>query len=176
MLQALKKKPLALAGAVLLACATVPVAAGHLNVVLKAQLDGREEVNTAGTSAIVGDPNGRGEAYVFGIDADPNVLCYVIVNVTKVAELDQAPGNGRAAHIHFAPRGQNGPVVVNLHWPQGGQAGDCVDPATQPDRFPFGGQVVQAIKTNPQNYYVNIHNTEYPAGVIRGQLQPAESD
>jgi hypothetical protein len=43
--------------------------AGHLNVVLNADLDGREEVNTSGNNAIIGNPDGRGEIYVFGIDA-----------------------------------------------------------------------------------------------------------
>lgn len=169
-------KPLTAAGLVVLACTSVPVAAGHLNPVLRAALDGREEVNTVGTSAIVGDPDGRAEAYVFGIDANPNVLCYIIVGAKKVAELDQPPGNGRAAHIHFGARGQNGPVVINLAWPQGGQAGDCLDPSTQPARFPTGGQVIADIKANPQNYYVNIHNTEYPGGAIRGQLQSTDND
>ena len=144
--------------------------AGHLNVVLKAELDGREEVNTVGTGAIVGDPDARGEVYVFGIDGNPDVICYTIVGVKKLAETDLAPGNGRAAHIHLGERGTNGPVVANLAWPQGGQAGDCLNPATQPERFPMGGQVVREILANPAGYYVNVHNTVYPGGAIRGQL------
>lgn len=146
-------------------------AAGHLNVVLEADLDGREEVAANSSSrALVGDPNGRGKAYVFGIDDDPMTLCYALVDIKKIAELDQAPGNGRAAHIHEAPRDTNGPIVANLAWPQDGQAGDCLTEGEQ-GKFPTGEVgIVQRILKNPENFYVNIHNTEFPAGAIRGQL------
>ena len=46
--------------------------AGHLNSVLEADLTGRAEVGP--DSRMAGDPNGRGEAYVFGIDGDPITL------------------------------------------------------------------------------------------------------
>lgn len=145
--------------------------AGHLNIVLKADLDGREEVRTdAPSNAIVGDPDGRAEAYVFGIDGDPMTLCYLLVSVKKIGELPLAPGGGRAAHIHEGPRGSNGPVVAALAWPQGGQAGDCLTEG-EPGKFPTGEfGIVQRILKNPQRFYVNIHNAEYPAGAIRGQL------
>ena len=72
--------------------------AGHTNTVLEASLDGRAEVDpAAGNSAIAGDPNGRGEVYVFGIDGDPKTLCYVMT-VDKIAP-------ATAAHIHFAAAG-----------------------------------------------------------------------
>ncbi|HET9976214.1 MAG TPA: CHRD domain-containing protein [Burkholderiaceae bacterium] len=170
-----KLSPLTKVGLASLALAAPLAIAGHLNVVLKADLDGREEVNTSGTTAIVGDPDGRGEVYVFGIDANADVLCYVLL-AKKIGELDMAPGNGRAAHIHAGVRGSNGPVVAALAWPQGGQSGDCLDPATQPARFPMGGSVVADIKANPQNYYVNVHNAEYPGGALRGQLGYATTD
>lgn len=173
---------LAKAGVVALAVAAPLAIAGHLNVVLKAQLDGREEVNTGGSNAIVGDPDGRGEIYVFAIDGlagqpspNPNVLCYVLT-VNKIGELDQAPGNGRQAHIHAGKRGENGPVVAAIAWPQGGQAADCLDAVNQAARFPMGNgaAVIADIKANPQNYYVNVHNAEFPAGALRGQLAYAE--
>ena len=152
------------AGLLALAFCAPLAMAGHLNVVLQAKLDGQEEVGAKG------DPDARGEAYVFGIDGNPDVLCYTLVDVRKLGELDMPPGNGRAAHIHLGDRGATGPVVANLAGPQGGQAGDCLNPATQPERFPMGGQVVQEVLRNPGRYYVNIHNAEYPAGALRGQL------
>jgi hypothetical protein len=69
--------------------------AGHTNTILSAQLDGRQEVRTDATnSAIAGDPNGRGEVYVFGIDGDPKTLCYVL-DVKKIQFVEP----GMAAHI-----------------------------------------------------------------------------
>lgn len=50
--------------------------AGHANQVLTADLDGRSEVvNGAQDDRIVGDPDGRGEVHVFGIDDDATTLC-----------------------------------------------------------------------------------------------------
>lgn len=143
--------------------------AGHSNIVLEADLRGSEEVATGATNAgMVGDPNGRAEAYVFGIDGDPNTLCYLLVGVKKIDELKLAPGGGRAAHIHRGARGTNGPVVANLAWPQNGQAGDCLSDG-EAGKFVNGGSV-QEILNNPTGFYVNIHNSVYPSGAIRGQL------
>jgi CHRD domain len=153
--------------------------AGHVNRVTEGSLTGRQEVGPAGNNKIVGDPNGSGEVYVFGIDNDvvgatttvnTGTLCYVLI-VDKVAELDQAPGNGRAAHIHRGTAGTNGPVVANLAWPQDGQAADCISEGEN-GKFtaPVPAGIVQEILQYPENFYVNIHNTEYPAGAIRAQL------
>ncbi|MEO5853197.1 MAG: hypothetical protein ABIQ15_11860 [Nocardioides sp.] len=57
--------------------------AGHANTVLEGSLSGRAEVQTDGSQRLAGDPNGRGEVYVFGIDGDPTTLCYVLT-VDKV--------------------------------------------------------------------------------------------
>ena len=141
--------------------------AGHTNEVLEASLDGRQEVAADGSRRMAGDPNGRGEAYVFGIDGDPTTLCYV-VTVSKIAELDQAPGGPRMAHIHEGAAGTNGPVEVNLAFPQGGQAADCLTEGEAGKGLEPGE--VQEILANPSDYYVNIHNGEYPSGAVRGQL------
>lgn len=140
--------------------------AGHTNSVLTTELDGRSEVATgAKNQRIVGDPNGTGEAYVFGVDGDLTTLCYVLT-VDKI-------GAATAAHIHEGAPGANGPIVVNLAAPGDGNAADCltegeVGPGTTP-KFPTG-ETVQAILQNPGDYYVNVHNPEYPGGAIRGQL------
>jgi len=134
--------------------------AGHTNTVLNADLDGRAEVGTGTSNAIAGDPNGRGEVYVFGIDGDPTTLCYVLL----VDKIEPAT----AAHIHEAPAGTNGPVVVNLAAPGDGDAADCL---TEGETGKFvGDQTVADILENPADYYVNVHNAEYPGGAIRGQL------
>lgn len=144
-----------------------PAFAGHTNTLLEASLTGRAQVATDGAKGVVGDTNGRGSVYVFGIDGDPTTLCYVL-EVDKIAELDQAPGNGRAAHIHAGVKGTNGPVEVNLAWPQDGQAADCLTEGEAGKGLDPGE--VQRILANPSDYYVNVHNTEFPNGAVRGQL------
>ena len=170
--------PKARMGLLALAIAAPLAIAGHLNRLLTADLDGRQEVNTSGNNGIVGDPNGRGEFYVFAIDSvaatdNSRVLCYNL-QVKRIAETELAPGNGRAAHIHKGKLGENGPVVANLAWPQDGQAADCLDARLRPAQFPLGDGVVADILANPGDYYVNVHNTEFPGGAIRGQLRVAE--
>lgn len=145
--------------------AAAPASAGHTNALLDAKPTGRQEVSD--NKRIAGDPNGKGSAYVFGIDGDPTTLCYVL-EVSKIAELDQAPGNGRAAHIHLGAAGTNGPVEVNLAWPQDGDAADCLTEGEAGKGLDPGE--VQRILANPHDYYINVHNTVYPDGAIRGQL------
>ena len=169
-----KKHLLAIAGSGLLSLAVwAPVAhAGHLNPVLEANLVGVEEVSADASKKgmMAGDANARGHATVFGIDGSTNTLCYALVIDSPLAELNQAPGNGRAAHIHEGARGTNGPVVAAFAWPQNGQAGDCISEATE-GKFPTKeAGIVQRILKNPQNFYINVHNSVFPAGAIRGQL------
>jgi len=136
--------------------------AGHANTVLETELRGRNEVSADGSRRNVGDSNGRGEAYVFGIDGDPNTLCYVLT----VEKIEPAT----MAHIHKGAAGTNGPVVVNLAAPADGNAADCL---TQGEEGKFvGGQTVQEILANPEGFYVNVHNAKFPGGAIRGQLAP----
>lgn len=165
----------ALAGAAGITAVGLQVAeAGHLNAVLETQLTGRNEIAAdASNSAIVGDPNGRGEAYVFGIDGDPITLCYVLtadrIDPTFVA------GQTGMAHIHRGIEGQNGPVVAALAFPVGGDAADCLTEG-ESGKFPRIGMagepasIVADILSHPEQYYVNVHTGEFPAGAIRGQL------
>jgi hypothetical protein len=135
--------------------------AGHTNTVLETTLDGRSEVASDATSnRIAGDPNGRGEAYVFGIDGDDTTLCYVLT-VERI-------GTATAAHIHEGAEDENGPVVANLAPPSDGNAADCLTEG-EAGKFPTG-ETVAEILANPQDYYVNVHNAEFPGGAIRGQL------
>jgi hypothetical protein len=66
-----------------------------------------------------------------------------------------------AAHIHVGAAGVAGPVVVPLAPPTGTSSG-CVTGVSP--------ELIKAITQNPQNYYVNVHNAEFPAGALRGQL------
>lgn len=144
--------------------------AGHTNTILTASLDGRQEVASAGAgNRIAGDPNGRGEAYAFGVDGDARTLCYVL-NVERIELVEP----GMAAHIHKGAAGENGPVVVNLARPFDGDAADCL---TEGEILPNGvaafptGETVGEILADPSGYYVNVHNPDHPGGALRGQLR-----
>ena len=84
-----------------------------------------------------------------------------MLTVSKIAP-------AQAAHIHKGVAGSNGPVVANLAAPADGNAADCL---TEGEAGKFvGGQTVADILANPEQYYVNVHNADFPAGAIRGQL------
>jgi hypothetical protein len=68
-----------------------------------------------------------------------------------------------ASHIHKGAAGVSGPIVVPFSPPDAsGKAMGCtenVDPA-----------LVEDILTHPSNYYVNVHNSDFPGGAARAQL------
>ena len=99
-----------------------------------------------------GDPDGSGTA-TFTINAGKNEICYTLT----VAGIDPAT----AAHIHKAPAGSPGPVVVPLEAPSDGSSEACATVARD---------VIVAILADRAGYYVNVHNAEYPSGAVRGQL------
>jgi hypothetical protein len=69
---------------------------------------------------------------------------------------------GTMAHIHMAPRGQNGPVIVPLT-----KTGDTY---TAPAGAKLTDAQMQAFKAG--NLYVNVHTDRNKGGEVRGQLQP----
>ena len=101
-----------------------------------------------------GDPDATGTATVW-VNPGTGTVCYAW-SVTNAATPILA------AHIHHAPVGVAGPVVVPLP-PTGPSSGTgCT---TGVDRG-----LAMDILIHPSDYYVNTHNAEFPAGVARGQL------
>lgn len=142
--------------------------AGHTNTILTTSLDGSAQVAGDGDlSTVAGDATGTGEAYVFGIDGDETTLCYVL----EVAGIQEVPvESGMAAHIHEGGADENGPVVAVLAGPEDGNAGDCLTEGEE-GKFPTGETgIVQRILNNPSDFYINVHNPQFPDGAIRGQL------
>lgn len=99
-----------------------------------------------------GDPDGSGTATI-RLNLGQGEVCF------ELAVSGIAPAT--ASHIHVAPAGVAGPVVVPLAPPTSGTSSGCV--AADPD-------LIKNIVKNPQEYYVNVHNAEFPAGALRGQL------
>ena len=130
------------------------VDAAHGGALTDGQFSGRAEVAAGATNQrIVGDPNGRGEAYVFSTGG--GVVCYVI-EVDKIAP-------ATAAHIHEAKAGTNGPVVVTLSAPTNGSSAGCIDTGDE-------NLAADITLRESSNYYVNVHNAEFPGGAVRAQL------
>ncbi len=75
-----------------------------------------------------------------------------------------------AAHIHKGAAGVDGPVAVTIYTTESLAALDH----HQPSRLCVNGgastAVLRDIRAHPGNYYVNIHNTQFPNGAARGQL------
>lgn len=99
-----------------------------------------------------GDPDGSG-TFVAKIKPGQGTLCYTLT-VTNIAP-------ATAAHVHVGTADVAGPVVIALVPPTEGSATAC---ATV-DR-----DLLRQIARHPEQYYVNVHNAEYPAGALRGQL------
>ena len=70
---------------------------------------------------------------------------------------------GTMAHIHKAPAGQNGPVVVPM-----------VKTADNVWSIPAGAKLTEAQYQDLKegNLYINVHSAAYKGGEIRGQLKP----
>ncbi len=74
-------------------------------------------------------------------------------------------------HIHSAPVGENGPVVIDSGLTSVSSStgsGSIVLPAVTLDT-PDQIAVLNEILANPQLFYLNIHTPDNPAGAIRGQ-------
>jgi len=101
-----------------------------------------------------GDPDGSGWATI-SLNEGPRTLCYEI----QVYDIATAT----AAHIHLGGPTVAGPVVVGLEPPdESGHSSGCVDDVSP--------ALLRALRSRPRDYYVNVHNAEYPGGAVRGQL------
>ena len=113
-----------------------------------------QEVTT--TPVYAGDPDGTGTALIT-INVGGGEVCWhtTVSNIALPAT---------ASHIHHAAEGVRGDIVIALTAPDAtGKAVGCrsdVDPA-----------LLRDILQHPEEYYVNVHTTEFPSGAIRSQLE-----
>ena len=131
-----------------LVAAVVPVAAlagsAAMHPELSAKLTGKTEVPK-------GAPRGHGIVNLT-LSSAKGTVCW---HFEGIGGTDKPA----AAHIHKAPVGKAGPVVV----PFGAayKAKGCAKAAKA---------LIGAIEAHPNRYYVNVHTAKYPGGAIRGQL------
>lgn len=123
---------------------------------LRAHASGAAEVSSTGEPG-AGDADGRGWA---AVDARGRRAVFA-VKWSRIAR-------PTAAHIHAGAAGINGEVVVPLFEAAAGLPKSI---------HGVGGVVrnvdaalLQRVRTRPASYYVNVHNADFPAGAVRGQL------
>lgn len=104
-----------------------------------------------------GDSDATGTAHLT-LNQGTETVCYDL----SWADID---GTVAAAHIHEAPAGVAGPVVVPLFVDQSFAGTDSDSACVSSDRA-----LIKDIRKNPTEYYVNVHSSVFPAGAIRGQL------
>lgn len=113
---------------------------------LRATLSGSVEVPGPGDADATGTFTGR-------VNPGRAQLCYNL----KVANLARPT----MAHIHEGATGVSGPPVVSLRIGTTGFGKGC----SKIDKT-----LAQKLVRDPENYYVNVHNEQYPSGGARGQL------
>ncbi|HSK85998.1 MAG TPA: CHRD domain-containing protein [Rubrobacter sp.] len=116
-------------------------------------LTGEAEVNDTGDPN-QGDLDGIGSATIT-VNPGQREVCHElsVAGITLPAD---------AAHIHVGDAGENGPVVVELVAPDAnGVSSGCEE---------VSRELALAIIQDPENYYVNVHTSDFSAGALRGQL------
>jgi hypothetical protein len=134
---------------VLLAAVSIVLAAQqkeHGGKPLTAQLTGAAEVPGPG------DADGAG-TFKATLNPGQNQICYEL-SVSNIA-------TATAAHIHTGAATVAGPVLVTLKTPSDGPVKECVT---------LDREQIKLISKTPGDYYVNVHNAEFPDGAVRGQL------
>lgn len=125
-------------------------------------LEGDEEVPPV-------DSDAKGAA-IFRTSNDGTELNYrlIVANIEDVT----------AAHIHLAPRGENGDIVAFLFDPEEPTEGRtngvlAEGTITSEDLVgPLEGSTLSELidEMEAGNTYVNVHTVEHPSGEIRGQI------
>jgi hypothetical protein len=119
-------------------------------------LTGAQEFSPAGVPG-AGDLNATGGAMIT-IDTATDQVCVDV----KIADIE----NLAAMHIHRGQAGINGPIVVDF----------VVGPSTAPSITKCvtatSTALAAEIAANPLGFYLNAHTATFPAGAVRGQLQP----
>jgi hypothetical protein len=83
----------------------------------------------------------------------------------KVFVLNPAGETFIAGHVHRAPAGVAGPIVLPLH-----MSGNTTAMQIRDTGEASNPTLGAAICANPSGYYVNYHTTTFQGGAIRGQL------
>ena len=127
-------------------------------------MSGAEEFNAAGAPI---NPHGDADNGSIELRLNPGQeeVCWTVGEITLTAG-DSLPA---VAHVHAAPAGVAGPVVIPLF----GTATTPPAPTAYPTDttcVPAERALVLEILHDPSAYYVNLHNAQHGGGVMRAQL------
>lgn len=137
-----------------------------------------ELVGTQEVPPVTGNNSAGAAQFLYDTDTQTFDLDLQVFGI-GLADLRPVGPNATPVHIHLAPAGANGPIVVDL-----GFAGSFVEDGngirlTLDDILLGGtqGEIVSDVDTNEaalfaEELYINIHTFEYPPGEIRGQIVP----
>lgn len=110
-----------------------------------------------------GDPDGLGVA-TLRLQSDEELVCYSIVVRSIGAPTEPGPGVG-SAHIH-GPLPSGG-IAIDL---------DTVFRATGTSTYiardcvSADSGTIDAVLANPELFYLNVHNVQFPGGAVQGSL------
>lgn len=153
-----------MAAAVAAALVAGPAGADDGGRPFRLEMSGAQEFNAGGVPI---NPHGDDDHGSIELRLNPGQeeVCWTVGEITMTAG-EALP---TAAHIHQAPAGVAGPVVIGLF-------GTPTTPAP-PTSYPTGTTCVAADRAlildvfgDPSGYYVNLHNPTHPGGVMRAQL------
>lgn len=134
-------------------------------------------INTEGV-ATPGQEGATGE-FTFRINSDLEIICYDIT-LEGVSGDYMSPAK-TATHLHEAAAGQSGPPRIAFPNPQPVGEGPrtssgCLQGPFTTGVAPMGtdtgdGFTLAQIEANPAGFVGDSHTVDFPAGVVRGQLQ-----
>jgi hypothetical protein len=126
---------------------------------LTANMNGAQEIDPNTGENGAGDSDGRGKARIT-LRPNRDQVCFRLSwrNI----------GSPTMAHIHAGERGTNGDIVVTL-FSQASPLPDSIN-AVGGCANDVPDETSDQIDDNPGDFYVNVHNQDFPGGAIRGQL------
>jgi len=158
------------AGLLIAAGVSAASTAGAAIISGDAVLGGAQEVPPVDTAA-TGAASWTVDTDADAISVDVAVEGIFLPDITFPADSGLAFGAGGPFHIHLAPPGENGPVVVPF------PDADFFTPTDSGLAISASGvDFDTASLLNPLragNLYFNLHTLEHPAGEIRGQITVA---
>ena len=126
----------------------------------RSSMSSKMESASASTGTVL---SGSQEVPAVNTQASGVSTIQVIGDKTVIGSVKTTGVTGTAAHIHMAPSGQNGPVIIPLV-----KSGD--DTWSVPGNTVLSSAQFDAFRAG--NLYINVHSAANPGGEIRAQLKP----